>query len=64
MAYGAKCSYNFFAIAAKQLCNKIKTANEAVYMTEATIFQIVTLSAKNKQYVIPKLLLASHYIFL
>lgn len=36
LAYGAKCSYNFFAIAATQLCNKIKTANETVYMIEAT----------------------------
>lgn len=49
LAYGAKCSCNFFAIATKQACNKIRTVNEAVYMIEATnwFFRLLLLSAKN-----------------
>lgn len=35
LAYSAKCSYHFSAIAKKNLCSKIKTVNKAVNMIEA-----------------------------
>lgn len=47
LAYSAKCIYRFSAIAKENLCNTIKTVNEAVDMTEAKIsLQIATVVCK------------------
>lgn len=61
LAYSAKCSYHFSAIAKKNLCYKIKTVNETVNMikVKTLFFRSLLLSSKKKPYVISKVLLAS-----